>query len=149
MPTKPIEKLQVELANALTETKLCTVHTVGSKDGDVRMLFTVIDTKEKQLWFKFLSELLPELQSHEEFYHFVGTKVLMDGGRMVQPWVFILSTVPGGEEDLAVVVSDVRRIIRSTLEEMKNDPSQPFNISIPAPWAATASRVKKGVQPIK
>lgn len=149
MSTKQIEKLQIELASALNDTGLCTVHTVGSQKGDIRLLFTVRDTKEKQAWFRFLTELLPELQEHEEFYHFIGTKVMMDGGRMVQAWVFILSTIPGGEEDLATVVSDVRRIFRSTSEEMKNDSKQPFNVALPPPWAATANRVKKNVTAVK
>lgn len=147
--TKTAEKLQLELATALTETKMCTVHVVGSRGKDVRVLFTVIDNKDKQQWFRFLSELLTELQSHEEFYHFVGNKYFIEKGKMVAPWVLILDTVEGGEESIAVVISDVRRIIRNIVDEMKVDPNQPFSVSIPPPWASTAQRIQNKVKNVK
>lgn len=126
--SKAFEALQIELKDSIENLDCLEVVTVGSRDGDIRLLCRCYN---KQRWFNSMVQFLDR---ESGWYSFIGTKYFYNNNKLTYGWVLIFSH----DTDLAGAVKKIRALWSECKDssqpaEEENPDEQPLEVSLP--WA--------------
>lgn len=130
--TTSLEKLQLQLKQALETTKACEVLAMQSRNGDLRAVFRVVN---QSAWLRILSTYLAN-EDRDRWYSFIGQAYKLHNGALVTAWVMFVDA-PDGKSLEDAVQGACRCLTQTTAKTTVSDdePLYPEETSIPAAWA--------------
>lgn len=136
----PVEKIQLQVRQAIESTKACEVVMIQSRAGDVRVAFRVHDMPR---WLRMLSSYLAR-EDKEKWHSFVGEKYILHNGKLAKVWVWMIDAPEGTSLNVAAQAACLcmtGSVSRS--EEAEGELLSANPVSIPAGWAIGKEAVSR------
>lgn len=138
---KPLEALQLEVKASL-ESLGCgiAVRTVATRQGDLRMLFTIPeDEPNMSRWYRLLSDALATMEK-QPYYLLLGRKMMLNAGRLIMPWILVLDANNAGELPKACMA--LRTAFLQALNLLDDAPKENI-VTMDTPWDNTFSQAQR------
>lgn len=127
--SKAVEALQLELKDTFSSLGCVVVRGTSTRNGDVRILFSV---KDDNKWMKILNTVLETMPT--KWYTFLGQKYMKRNGQLGRAWVGIFDA---GEGNLDEMVQDIRKCFLAAVPRQKKGiiEWEGEELSVPLPWS--------------
>ena len=142
---KVLEKLQLEVKDALEALGYIDVVSISSKHSDMRFLCRVNDEA------RWLSALHAFLSSEPDYYTFIGKKYFVSKGTLLYGWVIILES-----DKMDETTRSFRQSILSINEDMidrkkqEEEKAEGGSYTVPLPFTTGyGAKLQSRVKPIR